>query len=427
MDFAMFSSSMNLQGKTILLVSIGSIKKRFILKRMHELGLKIVVLHDQRVEWASTFVSAWVLASYGESVEVVLDRIAETCASQNIQLDGAITFWEEEVPLLAYICERFGLIGNSLPVALNTRSKFAMQELVGADSVTPMRQHLLKSEQDLEEAIRTVGFPAVMKPLYGADSLSVVYVNSPEEARKMYKFVLESFTAPYEKIYKYEKDLVVYQEYIPGMEFSLECVIQNGVPRVAGILQKDPMELPFFIETGDVCPAQISPKECEVLANEAKRALVAVGVQNSIAHVELKLMPDGTPHLIEVASRMGGDSIYSFIKFTYGFDLVKAGCEIAMGVPLSEQSHASMAVYYDKYIVPKKSGVVVEMKGFETIADDPLVVDHCIFVKLGSELKVAPKGFDTAGWIMVKANSYQEAQKIMGEIMGGLTLTVKPK
>lgn len=240
----------NLSGKTILLVSIGSIKKRFILKLMHELGLRVVVLHDQRVEWAEEFVSDWVLASYGELSETVLKRIEQYCTSQQIKLDGAITFWEEEVPLLAQICERFGLVGNSFQTALNTRSKFVMQELVRSHGQSDMRQHLLKSEADLEEAIRKVGFPAVMKPLYGADSLSVVYANSPEEARKVYKFVLESFTAPYEKIFRYERGHVVYQQYIPGVEFSLECYIQNGVPRVAGILQKDPMELPFFIETG---------------------------------------------------------------------------------------------------------------------------------------------------------------------------------
>lgn len=173
-------------------------------------------------------------------------------------------------------------------------------------------------------------------------------------------------------------------------------------------------------------PPQISPEAWDALEAEAKAALVALGVQNSIAHVELKLTSDGAPHLIEVASRMGGDSIYSFTKFTYGFDLIKAGCEIALGVPVSEKPQKPTAVYYDKYIIPKQSGVVTEMSGFETIPQHPSVVDYCIFVQPGSELKVAPKGFDTAGWIMVKADTYEEAQKTMEEIMGGLTLTVKP-
>lgn len=418
-------SFIHLQGKTLLLVSVGSTKKRFILECMKELGLRVVALQDQHAAWAEEYVSDWIIVPKGEPIESVLKQIRHYCEEHRIVLDGAITFWEEEVPLLAKICEAFGLIGNSYQAALNTRSKFAMQELLRKHGEPAMKQYLLKSEDDLEEAMKTVGFPAVMKPLYGADSLSVVYVNSPEEARRVYKFILNGFTFPYEKIFKYERGQIVYQEYIPGIEFSVECAIQNGVPIVAGIQEKTSMQMPFFVETGSIASPRISFEERKILENEAKAAVVAMGVMNSLAHVELKLMPNGTPQIIEVGSRMGGDYIYSITKTTTGFDLVKAGCEIALGIPVSERRLEYPCVGYAKDIIPQQSGVVIEMVGFEKLAKNSSVVDYSIFISPGDTLFTPPQGFDTAGWILVKGKTYADVEKRMDEIMRELTIRVK--
>src|SRR3989344_3279610 len=111
-----------LSGRCILLVNTGPIGKRFTLRRMKELGLRIVVLHDEK-NWADEFVDHWILSDSTKPLGCIghIRKFLEE--HPEVHLDGAITFWEEEVPRLAYICKEFGFIGNTVDIALKTRSK----------------------------------------------------------------------------------------------------------------------------------------------------------------------------------------------------------------------------------------------------------------------------------------------------------------
>lgn len=391
---------------------------------MQSLGVRVVGLYDQILPWAHPYVVDWITPSKKESMEQILLRISEYMEHGHT-IDGVITFCEEEVPLVATICEKFGFIGNSLQTAMNTRSKFLMQELFRKDGEHATNQYLLKSKEDLNPAIEKVGFPAVMKPVFGSDSQAVVFVNNREEAEKMYKHVTESFTFPDEGHFKYKKGDFVFQEYIPGIEFSLECYIQNGEPHVAGIHEKMPMEMPYFVETGEFVPPRISSEERETLENEAKAALVALGVQNSLAHVEMKLMPDGTAHIIEIASRMGGEYLHRTLKMAYGFDMVKAGLQIALGIPVTEVSTQIPESICAKVIIPKMHGVVKEMKGFDILKTHPNILEYGVSVKLGQHIRPPKRGLETVGYIIVKGENAVESERMMNEIMDSLEIVVE--
>ncbi len=413
-----------LQGKTILLVNTGSIKKRFILQKLKKLGMTVVAVNKEK-NWAQPYVDHWILAdtyNHNDTIQNIKDFLANT---NLVKLDGAVTFWEDDIPLLAKICDEFKLIGNNLEAAINTRDKFRMQEVFQRCGLPFIKQKLLKGETDLESAILDIGFPAVMKPVFGADSEFVVAVKDREEAYEAYKYLIKNCTADFDPIFKYNKRMFLYQEFIDGHEFSMESYSQHGVPHIVGIHEKTAMTLPFFLETGDYIPPRIDRVQEEQLTKITEAALITLGVVNSLAHVEVKLTDHG-PRVIEVASRMGGDYTSENIGEIYGFDLIKTACEIATGINIENTAREPKKYIVSKFFIPKNSGVVTRISGLDELKGKRGVVDFFLGKKVGDSVLVPPDGYENVGWLTVSGDSYAEAESLMNTLTDEVKIEVAP-
>jgi D-alanine-D-alanine ligase len=417
-------NSGQLQGKTLLVVNTGSFKKKFIFQRLKRLGLNLVVLNVQK-NWAQTYVDYWILADtyqHGEALAAVRTFLSE---NPKVVIDGAVTFWEDDIPLLARLCHEFKWKGNTLDAAFNTRDKFKMQEVFRVCGLPHIKSQLLKNKADVETAIEQIGFPAVIKPVFGSDSQYVVYVSDKEEARDAYQYVLKNCTPEYDPIYKYNKKLFVYQEFIEGHEFSLECFCQHGVPHITGIHEKTAMELPFFMETGDYIPPRVSPEQLEALHSATEAALIVLGVRDSLAHVEVKLTTNG-PRVIEVASRLGGDYTYDAIVAVTGFDLIKAGAEVALGINAGNGVKSTGRYVMGKFFIPKNSGVITKIIGWDELRENKNVVSRFLAKQVGDSVLVPPDGYENIGWVLVDGDSYAEVEMAMTNIFSSVRIEVTP-
>lgn len=413
-----------LKDKTILLVNTGSLKKRFILQRLKKLELKIVILNREK-NWASFYADHWISADTYNHNEVLQGIQVFLANNPDVKIDGAITFWEDDIPLLAKICKEFKLAGNSLEAAVNTRDKFRMQEILKQCGQAHIKGRLLKSSSDLEAAIKEIGFPAVIKPLYGSDSQFVVYVSNEDEAKDAYNYVRKSCTPEYDPIYKYNKKLFVYQEFIDGHEFSLECYCQHGVPHIVGIHEKTAMDLPFFMETGDYLPPRINTEQKNELIRTTEAALIILGVKDSLAHVEIKLTKTG-PKIIEVASRLGGEYTHKNIEQVYGVDLIRTGCEIALGLNTDAKPAEPKKYIMGKFFIPKTSGVINKISGFDDIKKDERVLDYYLHKKVGDAVSIPPDGYENIGWVLAEGNSYAEVESAIANAFEKVRIEVSP-
>lgn len=419
----MANGTNGLTGKKLLVVNTGSIKKKFIFQELKKLGVTILILNKEK-NWAQNYADHWILAdtyNHPESIEAIRDYLS----ANKIKLDGAITFWEDDIPLLAKICRELKLAGNSLETAQNTRDKFKMQEILKQTGLSYIKQKLLKSRADLEAAKLEIGFPAVLKPIYGADSQFVVQVTNEKEADDAYEYVIKNCTPEYDPIFKYNKRMFLYQEYVEGQEFSLECFCQHGVPHVVGIHEKTAMDLPFFMETGDYLPPRISPEQEAELIKLTESALIVLGVRDSLAHVEVKLSKDG-PKIIEIASRMGGDYTQENIWQVYNFDFIKTGCEIALKTNVTSQPKEARKYIIGKFFIPKSSGIITKIIGFEEIRKHEQVIEYFLSKKVGDSVLIPPDGYENIGWVIVGGSSYTDAERAMAHIFEKVDIEIAP-
>ncbi len=414
----------SIQNKTLLVINTGSIKKRFVFQKLKRLGIKTILLNDQK-NWAQPYVDEWIIAdtyNQTEAIQSVKDFLAN---NPQIKIDGALTFWEDDVPLQAKICSELKLIGNEPTAAINTRDKYRMQELFENCGLPHIKQHYLKSASDLNKATSEIGFPAIIKPVFGADSQFVIYVSNESEAVEAYEYVIKNCTPEFDPIFKYNKKTFVYQEYIDGHEFSVECYIQHGVPHIVGIHEKMAMDLPFFMETGDYIPPRITEREYSELKEVTKAALIVLGVRNSLAHVEVKLTDKGSK-IIEVASRMGGDYTYESIQAVYQFDLIQAACEIALGTNVTEKVKPVHEYVAGKFFIPKNSGIITKISGFDSIKQNKNLIAHSLYKHVGDSILVPPSGYENVGWVLVKGQSYAEVEGSLNDIFDEVKIEVVP-
>jgi len=413
-----------LPNKTLLVVNTGSIKKKFIFQKLKRLGLKIVALNKEK-NWAQPYVDRWILAdtyNHEESLESIKKFTEE---NPEIKIDGAVTYWEDDVPLLSKICRVFKLIGNGGEAAVNTRDKYRMQEVLRKCGLPYIKQKLLKSERDLGKALKEIGFPAVIKPVFGAESQFVIKVDNMEEAKQAYAYVLKNCTSEFDPIFKYNENLFIYQEYIEGQEFSIECYVQHGIPHVVGIHEKTVMELPFFLETGDYIPPRVSVEKYQKLEKFAESALIVLGVRNSLAHVEIKINGK-EPKVIEVASRLGGDYTYENILDIHSFDLIKASCYIAFGINIEETPEEPKKYILSRYFISKNSGVITKIRDLEHLQKNRKVSGYQLNKKVGDEVFIPPDGYENIGWVCVKGDSYAEVERAIDNIFEKTTIELAP-
>jgi len=191
-----------------------------------------------------------------------------------------------------------------------------------------------------------------------------------------------------------------------------------------GVFQKTCMQLPYFMETGDWIPARITEHDCDSLIQESLAGLRALGVRNSLAHVEIKLSSNG-PQIIEAASRMGGDYTWLGVKEAFGFDMVEAGCSICLGIEVTAQ--ASLQHFLcARCFIPRESGTVTGVRGIDAAEKHPGLVGLMISVKPGGIVRVPPDGFDSAGWIVAKGGSERECEQAMEEMLRMISIDMEP-
>lgn len=412
--------------KTILFVNSGGKKKHFTLETAKRLGYKIILLNakNDSPKLITHFIEA---DTYNQSECV--DRVQKFLDDNpKVHIDGAITFWEDDISLLARLCREFKWTGNMPTAAMQTRNKFRMRQRLEQTGVPVPNYHLVRTESDLREAIGNIGFPAVLKPVSGSDSEFVVRVNDVDETERVFKYLKSNCTPDFNPIFHYNSGQFLYEEYIQGVEVSIECIVQFGIPHVTGIVEKMPPKEPYFVERGDVAPARLTEGARAKAVKIAEASLIALGVSDSLAHIEMKLSPD-SPKVIDAASRMGGDYLCSWVRTIWDIDLVEVGLKIATNQMVDMEwvkYREPQCTLVGRYFIPERSGVVSRQRGLKEAMKKYPTHEVCIAKEVGDTVLVPPEGFENMGWVVGKGKTFREAEGQVNEFLKHVDIELTP-
>ena len=130
------------------------------------------------------------------------------------------------------------------------------------------KNFLIETESQLKEASSTVGYPAVIKPIYGAASIGVVRVDSYEDLERCYKKVTKDLSSArivagalqqgdeeageeaQDKASSWIRTTIMMEEYLDGPEVDVDLVMSEGEAVYGAVTDNWPTVEPYFLETG---------------------------------------------------------------------------------------------------------------------------------------------------------------------------------
>ncbi len=401
-------------GKTILVINTGSTKKKFILQKMKKMGLRIIMLNKEE-NWAKPYVDKWILtdtSNHNESIQQLGKFMAR---NSNIKIDGAITFWEDDVLLTSKIIDKYDLIGISFGVASKARSKYLFRDFCKNNNLPAPKYMLIKSHDDIKSAVANFTFPLIIKPVYGSSSAFVIKIESKRKLEESYKYIKRSLSSNIESALSDGMEIMV-EEYIDGDEVDIDILMQNGRMKFGAISDNSVTREPFFVETGRSTPSNLPEKDQEELMNMADEIMEKLGVQNGCIHLEAKMSSKG-PIPIEANLRMGGDEIYSSVKKAWQVDLIEGAVKIALGIHIPKIKNPEEPY---KYIVSKDflsdySGILSKFDIDPEIKKKKYIEEIKFFKEIGDSVLVPPQGYEYLGWILVSGDNFLDAEDNLAE------------
>lgn len=333
------------------------------LKRAVEEGLKPVILVQDRARYPfldglSEIETVICETSNYHALSRTIDEIS---ASQRIAL--VMSSSDYFVEHAANQAARLKLAGPDPEAVAICRNKKRQHEVLAQSGVSvPARAIEVTCECQAYQAIKTIGLPAVVKPVAGTGSLGVRLARNGNELEEA---VADIMRVKLDGRGRSIKPRALISSFLPGDEYSVE--ILDGV--IHGITAKHLGNLPYFVEIAHDFPASIAPPVREKIEATALAAISAVGLTSGPAHVELRA--DGLDiAIVEINPRLAGGAIPDLVNFSTGLDLVRATLRSAAGLPLQEYEEKRQFAAL-RFIVPQKPGLFAPNK-----SEADLQADH---------------------------------------------------
>ena len=190
------------------------------------------------------------------------------------------------------------------------------------------RSVLAYNLKDAMQAVKTIGFPVIIRPSFtlGGTGGSIAY--NIEEFKEQAKYGLESSIIA---------EILIEESLIGWKEFELEVMrdIKDNVVIICSIENFDPMG----IHTGDsitVAPTQtLTDKEYQIMRDAAIACIREIGVETGGSNIQFALHPKtGRMVIIEMNPRVSRSS--ALASKATGFPIAKIAAKLAVGYTLDE-------------------------------------------------------------------------------------------
>ncbi|KAJ8909103.1 hypothetical protein NDN08_005799 [Rhodosorus marinus] len=326
------------RGSNILIVQGGYSGKRFIYERLKELGIIVTILDGPDSYWKQTvdegLIHQFVEIDFTE-YESIVERSLDLLLDLDTVFDGVTSYFENAVPLAAKLATALGVQSNPVEACEKARSKSLTREVMRDYGIPVPKFYKIMNKDEVSKACDAVGFPAVLKPSFGAASFGVFRVNSAEETVSMYDSIMDSFAKDYERsdLWRQGTEMLL-EEYYDGEEFDIDIILSNGEVVYNKVSDNWSCAEPWFQEQGTNCPSVYPMDRQEEIMKIAADTTLALGFLWGVFHVEVKYTSRG-PRLIEVNARMGGVSVRQANLYAWGVDLVEEHIMSALKIPLS--------------------------------------------------------------------------------------------
>ncbi|WP_199827738.1 ATP-grasp domain-containing protein [Streptomyces specialis] len=358
--------------------------------------------------------AANVLTADTNDTDALLDHAART--HEVLGFDGVISSCDYYLPAVARVARHLGLPGPAPEAVEAACHKDATRRVLAGAGVPGPDHAVCRDWPETAAAAARIGYPLVIKPV---DLCAGMYVREVDGERALAEAYKALGDFPVNARGQRRSPVVLLEELLVGPEFSVETVSYDGTCHVVGVTDKSVGGAPAFIETGHMFPAALDPAATRAVADTAVAALTALGLDQVVAHTEIKLTADG-PRVIEVNPRPAGNRITELVRHVTGIDLPGAAVDVALGltpdVAPRETGVRSAAI---GFLLPEQAG---ELAGFDGVEDASSAAGlrELELAGPGRAVRPAASNNDYLGHAMVTADETGAARGRGEAVLAGL-------
>jgi argininosuccinate lyase len=290
-----------------------------------------------------------------------------------LEFDGVVSSCDYYLPTVAAAVTELGLPGPRRDAMSAACDKASTRRVCGAAGVPGPQFAISAESSEIIAAAERIGYPVVVKPV---DLCGGMFVRGVDDVDQLRSAITDIAEFPVNARGQARAAEMLVEEWLVGPEFSVETATFGGKTTVVGITDKLIVGEPGFIEAGHMFPAMLDPALEQQIAEVACAAITALGLDNTVAHTEIKVTADG-PRLVEVNPRPAGNRITELVRRVTGIDLAAVCVDIALGrEPDLSGTPTGVGSAAIAFLVPRKTGVLAGITGAEDWPHDPKIVDY---------------------------------------------------
>jgi len=348
---------------------------------------------------------------YADHFEVIDFSDAERTmqVSHEYDIDGVIPLNDYGVPTAAAVAAELDLPGISPEAAIYATSKAWMRQRWAEAGVPSAQYRIARSVEETRIAASEIdSWPLVVKPVdsRGGGSRGVSVVEGPADIGKAVTFAQQYCT----------DNAIIIEEYLQGLEHSIETITYEGKIHVLAIADKEKTPLPYRVDKSVIYPTIATGKERKRIAEVAKAAVKALDIEIGPAHVEMCTTDDG-PRLFELGARCGGGGTPDpILPFLTGVNMFQEVVRIAIGEEPKRllPRYRKGCVY--RFLTPPP-GIVSHVSGLETLLDWDGILDCYVPLRAGDKIPQVKTGANRSGFIIAGGETRQEAVNLADRVI----------
>ncbi|WP_151523487.1 ATP-grasp domain-containing protein [Serinicoccus kebangsaanensis] len=317
-----------------------------------------------------------------------------------------------QVPL-GQVRDALGIPGMGEQSARNVRDKARMKTVLEQAGLPCARHQRVSRTQQAEDFLELVGLPVVAKPPDGAGATATYRLDTRGDVDAWLELARRESGQEW-----------LLEEFLTGREHTFDSVTVGGQTVFSSVADYHPTPLEVlrnpWMQWQVVLPQRVDGPEYAEIHRIGPQALAALGVDNSVSHMEWFARPDGSVAISEVGARPPGAQLASMIGLAHDVDFFDLWSRLV----LREEFVRPERVYAcgTAYLRGMGHGRVRGVTGLEEINRElgELVVDH----RLPHRGQQASSSYEGEGFITVRHHDTGVVREALERIVSTVQVTL---
>ena len=385
-----------MESNPVAIVLGGTVPHCYLIQLLKKRGFHIVLIDYTPNPPAKAFADEHVQESTLDK-----DTVLQVAREKNAALVISTNVDQANVTC-CFVAERLGLPHPySYETALNVTDKKRMKQIMWDHDIPTSRYVVVKDLNGLQGV--QLHYPLIVKP---ADSNSAKGVKRVESEDELRKYLPEALVFS-------RNGFAIVEEFKEGKEISAYGVVVNGQAKL--IMHQERISVYDGVDRVIKCYSSLAPSRIsEHAAAKAEMILAqiaqAFGLDNTPLFFQGIVQGDEIS-VIEFAPRVGGGISFRTIMDGTGFDMVSAGLDSFLRIPIKTDDWRPMNQFYAVNQIYGENGVYDHSEGVERLLQEGIVKTISFYKSKGDVLDTSRASSSRIGVMVVSGSTQGELRQ----------------